>query len=225
MTRKKKMFAPRKLVCLETYWSDGHARAFGERSVRPFLEGLAAQLEPRLAVAHRFVESLAQLAAYTRRGKGLLWRDPEAFDAPVFYLSFHGSPGKIHTSLARFGPARLCEAFRDWGRGYDNLVHFGACSVLKGARGERFAREFLEASGCRAVTGYATDVDWTESMLADLLFLRRFYLSPDPWRELAAIHESVLADFAPARRLGFRLVASSASARATPAPRAARRRG
>lgn len=225
MTRKKARFAPRKLVCLETYWSDGHARAFGERSVRPFFDGLAAQLEPRLMIAHRFVESLSQLAAYTRRRKGLLWRDPEAFDAPVFYLSFHGSPGRIHTSLARVGPERLCEAFRDWGRGYDNLVYFGACSVLKGARGDRFAQDFLAASGCRAVVGYATDIDWMESMLTDLLFLRRFYADPDPWANLRAIHDSVLKDFAPARRLGFRLVTSPARGQATRSRRAAARRG
>lgn len=194
--------APRKLVCLETYWSDRHAQAFRERSVRPFFEGLAAQLEPPLAIAHRFMDSPAQLAAYTRRKEGLLWRDPETFDAPVYYLSFHGSPGRIHTALARIGPAALCRAFAGWGKGYDNLVYFGACSIFKGKRGERFARAFLHSSGCRAVLGYRTDVDWMESMLTDLLFLRRFYVDPDPWRNLRAIHESVLADFAPARRLG-----------------------
>jgi hypothetical protein len=42
-----------------------------------------------------------------------------------------------------------------------------------------------------------------ESMLTDLLFLRRFYGDADPWRNLRAIHESVLTDFAPAHRLGF----------------------
>ncbi|HUN68388.1 MAG TPA: hypothetical protein VMU46_06300 [Burkholderiales bacterium] len=194
--------APRKLVCLETYWSDRQAQAFRERSVRPFFEGLGAQLEPPLAIAHRFMDSPAQLAAYTRRKEGLLWRDPETFDAPVYYLSFHGSPGKIHTALARIGPAALCRAFAGWGKGYDNLVYFGACSVFKGSRGERFARAFLARSGCRAVVGYRTDVDWMESMLTDLLFLRRFYVHPDPWRNLRAIHDSVLEDFAPARRLG-----------------------
>ncbi len=35
-------------------------------------------------------------------------------------------------------------------------------------------------------------------MLTDLLFLRRFYADPAPWRNLRAIHESVLRDFAPA---------------------------
>ena len=119
MRRRKAKFAPRKLVCLETYWSDRHARAFGER----------------------------------------------------------------------------------------------------------FAQDFLKASGCRAIAGYATDVDWMESMLTDLLFLRRFYSDSDQWAKLRAIHESVLEDFAPARRLGLRLVTLRASVRASPAPRAAAHRG
>ena len=205
MRRAKRKAAPRKLVCLETYWGDHQARAFRAPSVLPFFEGLGRLLEPPLAIAHRHVGTLSQLAAYTRRNEGVLWRDPEAFDAPVYYLSFHGSPGRIHTALARLGPATLTRAFAGWGESYDNLVYFGACSVFAGKRGERFAAEFLKASRCRAVLGYATDVDWMESMLADLLFLRRFYADADPWRRLEAIHASVLEDFAPARRLGLRL--------------------
>ena len=196
--------APRKLVCLETYWSDHGASAFRNETVQPFFEGLAGRFDPRLRIAHRFVESPAQLAAYTRRG-GLLWRDPEVFDAPVYYLSFHGSPGTVRTALARLGPARLLKTFEGWGASYDNLVYFAACSVLAGAPGRRFAERFLERSRCRAIVGYTSDIDWTESMLTDLLFLRRFYADPDPWRNLRAIHESVLTDFAPATRLGFTL--------------------
>jgi hypothetical protein len=200
MARNRK--APRKLVCLETYWSDRQVQAFRERSVRPFFEGLAAQLEPPLAVAHRFMDTPSQLVSYTKYKNGLLWRDPETFDTPVYYLSFHGSPGKIHTALAKIGPAALCRAFAGWGKAYDNLVYFGACSVFRGKRGENFARRFLRTSKCRAVAGYTTDVNWMDSMLTDLLFLRRFYADPDPWKNLRAIHDSVLADFAPARALG-----------------------
>lgn len=196
---------PHKLVCLETYWSDHGARAFRTESVQPFLQGLATRIDPALRIAHRFVETPAQLAAYTRRAGGLLWKDPEVFDAPVYYLSFHGSPGTVRTALARLGPARLCRAFEGWGGAYDNLVYFAACSVLAGANGRRFSESFLQRSGCRAIVGYTTDVNWTESMLTDLLFLWRFYCDADPWRNLRAIHESVLTDFAPAYRLGFTL--------------------
>jgi len=99
----------------------------------------------------------------------------------------------------------FCRAFAGWGESYRNLVYFGACSVFADKRGERFAARFLKESRCRAVLGYEADVDWMESMVADLLFLKRFYADPDPWKNLAAIHASVLEDFAPARRLGLRL--------------------
>ena len=44
-----------------------------------------------------------------------------------------------------------------------------------------------------------------ESMLTDLLFLRRFFLDAQPWANLPAIYASVVSDFAPARRLGYEL--------------------
>lgn len=199
---RKAAKAPRKLVCLETYWGDHKGRLFRTPSVLPFFEGLSAQLDPPLRIAHRYVDSLPQLLAYSRHKKGLLWRDRETFDTPVYYLSFHGAPGKLITALTRIGARELYRAFKGWGA-YDNLVYFGACSVFKGARGARFAREFLAASGCRAVLGYTTEVAWMGSMVADLLMLQRFYADPKPWKNLRKIHQSVLEDYAPARRLGF----------------------
>jgi hypothetical protein len=196
---------PRKILCLETYWGDHDVRLFRDRSVLPFLAALAAQFEPPLRVAHRFVDSLSQLGHYTARPEGLLWRDPDAFDVPVFYLSFHGAPGALRSARERIEADALCRTFEGWGRQYDNLLHFGACRIFSGAAGGKFAADFLRVSGCRAVLGYTEDIDWTESMLTDLLFLRRFFSDADPWRNIRRIHRSVLEDFAPARRLGFEL--------------------
>ena len=201
----KRRPAPRKLVCLETYWDDHGARMFGNRSVRPFFDALGAQLDPPLKLAHRFTDSMAQLEHYVSRPDGILWQDTEIFDTPIYYLSFHGSPGTVHAALDKIGPRTLCSAFADWGKGYDNLLYFGACSVLAGPQGRRFARDFLAASRCRAIVGYATDVDWIDSMVIDLLFLRRFFRDRDPWKNLRAIFESVLADVSLAARLGYSL--------------------
>jgi hypothetical protein len=205
MPRAPELPAPRKIVCLETNWGDHNVRLFQHRSVRPFLDVLAAQFDPPIAVAHRFVDSLAQLSFYTARPDGLLWRDPEGFDAPVFYLSFHGAPGALRSTVERIEADALCKAFGNWGSHYANLVYFGACSVFAGRDGEAFARDFLAASGCRAISGYTADVDWMESMVADLLFLRRFFNDADPWQNIRGIHDSVVADFVPARRLGYQL--------------------
>ena len=197
--------APRKIVCLETYWSDHKVHLFQNTSVRPFLEALSAHFDPPLRIAHRFVASTAQLSNYTAMPDGLLWRDIEVFDTPLYYLSFHGSPGRLRSSLSRIGARALCNAFRQWGGQYPNLVYFGACSVFAGRAGRKFVRDFLAASGCRGIVGYTTDIDWLDSMIIDMLFIRRFFVDPDPWANLKQIHQSVLDDFAPARQLGYLL--------------------
>jgi hypothetical protein len=190
-----------KLVCLEAYWNETLSHTF---SVKGFFESMAPLLHPPLTLAHRFVESEAGLA---RRPDGLLWRSQELFDAPVYYLAFHGRPGGVRSLLERIEAGRLCEAFAGYGEGgYRNLVYFACCNVLRGRKGQAFARQFLKASGVRAILGYTTTVDWMASLVCDLLFLHRFYSDPAPWRNLRRIFRSVLRDYPAAKRLGYTLV-------------------
>ena len=197
------MKAPPKLVCLESYWNE---RLFETFSVKGFFEAMAPLVRPPLAVAHRFVDSGAGLEHYAKRG-GVLWRRQELFDAPVFYLAFHGVPGGVKSTLERVGAERLCETFAGYGAGgYRSLVYFACCNVLRGREGTAFARRFLRASRVRAVIGYTTTVDWMASLVTDMLFLQRFYSDPSPWRNLRRIFASVQRDFPRARRLGHTLI-------------------
>jgi hypothetical protein len=77
---------PPKLVCLESYWND---QLFHTVSVKGFLEALRPALRPPLQVAHRLVESRRGLAYYTRRPRGLLWKQREVWDSPIYYLALH----------------------------------------------------------------------------------------------------------------------------------------
>jgi len=197
------MKAPAKLVCLETYWNE---KLFESFSVKPFLDAMAPLVTPPLRVAHRFVESAQGLAYYARRPDGVMWRRADLFDAPVYYLAFHGKPGTVISLTGDIGAEPLVEAFAGYGRGYRSLVYFAACSVLRGAQGERFAKTFLRKTGVRAVIGYTMRVDWMASLVADLLFLHRFYLDPSPWRNLRRIFRSVQRDYPRARRLGHLLI-------------------
>ena len=104
------------------------------------------------------------------------------------------------------GSQPLIDAFEGYGRGYKNLVYFACCNVLRGAKGLRFAQKFLEKSGVRAVVGYRKPVDWMASLVADMLFLHRFYRDPSPWRNLRRIFSSVVRDYPAARRLGYTLI-------------------
>jgi hypothetical protein len=56
------------------------------------------------------------------------------------------------------------------------------------------------------VIGYSTTVDWMASLVADMLFLQRFYADPSPWRNLRRIFASVQRDYPRARRLGHTLI-------------------
>jgi hypothetical protein len=176
-------------------------------SVKGFFEAMAPLAHPPLTVAHRFVESEAGLAYYAKRPDGLLWRSKELFDAPIYYLAFHGRPGAVRSLLERIEADKLCEAFAGYGAGgYKNLVYFACCNVLRGKQGQRFARQFLKASGVKAVIGYTTTVGWMDSLVCDLLFLHRFYSDPAPWRNLRKIFNSVRRDYPAASRLGHTLI-------------------
>ena len=196
--------APPKLVCFEAYWNEKMFQTF---SVKGFFEAMAPLHSPPLTVAHRFVESEAGLAYYAKRPDGLLWQSKELFDAPIYYLAFHGRPGGVRSLLERIEAATLGEAFAGYGKGgYQNLVYFACCNVLRGEKGRKFAQAFLKTSRVKAVIGYTTSVDWMASLVCDLLFLHRFYSDPSPWKNLRRVFNSVQRDYPPARRLGHTLV-------------------
>jgi hypothetical protein len=179
---------------------------FQSYSVKGFFEAMAPLQDPPLTIAHRFVESEAGLAYYAKRPDGLLWRRKELFDAPIYYLAFHGAPGSLVSPTGKIASQPLIDAFEGYGRGYRNLAYFACCSVLRGKKGLRFAREFLRKSRMRAVIGYTRRVDWMASLVCDMLFLHRFYSDPLPWRNLRRIFNSVGRDYPMARRLGHTLI-------------------
>ena len=198
------MKAPPKIVSLEAYWNE---QMFQDFSVKKFLEGMAPLVHPPLTVAHRFVDSAAGLAYYLRRPGGVMWRQRELFDAPVYYLAFHGRPASVRTPVERIDADALMEAFSGYGEnGYRNLVYFAACNVFRGKRGIAFAKDFVKKTRVQAVLGYATPVDWMESLVCDLLFLHRFYRDPSPWKNLRKIFNSVHRDYPAARRLQHILI-------------------
>jgi len=44
------------------------------------------------------------------------------------------------------------------------------------------------------------------SLIVDMLFLKRFYTDNDPWNNLERIYSSILKDFAPAGKMGYTLI-------------------
>lgn len=99
------MKAPRKIVCLESYWNE---ELFQHFSVKGFLDGMAPLVQPPLTVAHRFVDSAAGLAYYLRRPGG--WMASLVCDL-LFLRRFYSDPApwnnlrRIFNSVHRDYPA------------------------------------------------------------------------------------------------------------------------
>src|SRR3954462_15397583 len=106
------MKAPAKLVCLETYWNE---KLFESFSVKAFLDAMAPLATPPLRVAHRFVESAQGLADHAPRPGGGVWGHAGLFDGAVYYLAFHGKPGKVISLPGAIGAEPLVEAFAGYG--------------------------------------------------------------------------------------------------------------
>src|SRR5258706_16451522 len=105
---------PPKIVCLESYWDERLFQAF---SVKGFLESMSPLLHPPLTVAHRFVDSHEGIAHYLRRPGGVMWRQRELFDPPIYYLAFHGRLAAGTPVPGRVTGAQVCRAFAGCGRG------------------------------------------------------------------------------------------------------------
>ena len=203
----RRLKAPPKLVCLETYWNE---KLFQTVSVKGFFEAmapLARSAAHRRAPLRRVGGRARALREAARR------RDVAAARAVrrAGVLPRVPRPARrgFASTLGRIGAASLCEAFAGYG-GYRNLVYFAACNVLRGERGLQFARAVPQGERRARGDRLHHAGDWMASLVADMLFLHRFYSDPSPWRNLRRIFASVLRDYPRARRLGYTLVTRKA---------------
>ncbi len=110
-------------------------------------------------------------------GKYLEEWDQGDYNHAILYLGFHGFAAGLDTRNQRKRePKSLSDYVRlDQLADYANgtwkhcVVHMASCSTLAVEGGD--LGDFLERTKLEAVTGYATDVDWIESLAFDLVFL------------------------------------------------------
>jgi hypothetical protein len=184
-----------RLVCFETNdWSKEHTLA-----VKPYLQAMSTTLLHPFHLQHTFIDSEDSLY----RGA----KDPDAIDskAPFIYLVAHGMPGAIlYGDFDGSGLDALVFPFESQKK-IKRVIYIGACSVFGKEDGEFLAKQLLERSKCEAVIGYCENAGWYHSNFTEMLFITRFYNSPNPFYELDGIFNSVLNDFAPAKKIGLKM--------------------
>lgn len=159
-------------------------------SAKPFLETLewCHGLKFRLKQASNGEELLKHVRE---------WAGEKEWTHSILYFWGHGSPNALwlgsegsdhRVSLQKISEeiAGVCEE--------SVLVHFGACSTLR-----LTDDDFLRKSGVAAVSGYRVDVDWTDSLAFEMLYMSRIqsvmssmegdeegdiYLTPDVMRKV-----------------------------------------
>lgn len=146
------------LVILEVHWEEG--LAVSEYSYGAMLRSYFARL-PDVEVRHRFVHDRADLVRF-------LNEIAELPEPAIVYVSSHGTKEGVQTAAGTIDGTTIGEALRN--SGAIDLLHFGACSAMKGD----FATRIATAAAPHApfpISGYRRDADWAGSAILDFAFL------------------------------------------------------
>jgi hypothetical protein len=146
------------LVILEVHWEESlreREYSYGWM-LRSFFERM-----PDVAVRHRFVHDRADLVRFLNEVAHL----PEP---AVVYISSHGSPHGVQASDGVIDGKTIGAALRA-ARNID-LLHFGACSVLRGDLAEQVRTANAPAARF-PISGYRRDADWAGSAIVDFAYL------------------------------------------------------
>ena len=189
---------PRKLVVLESYWSNDMS---DEISVKNILEAFCPILNPPIKLYHRYVESKKGFKYYT---KEILPNDRDTHDSPVYYVAIHGNPGQLEFEKENMEYDALIDAFKGYDK-TDTIVYFGSCSLFRGTEGQKFGYRFLKATGVRGVFGYIDAVSYLEDTIISYLFFNYFFSTQNPFDSLHLIYEQLINEYLPALDCGFQM--------------------
>ena len=166
------------VFCLENEW-------FGLRSsvsVLPALK-LLHDSDYRVQFIHRDVATRAELEHYLRK-----WLMEKHAGFEVLWLAMHTRkglllPGDVRRHDEKMDFDQLEQALE--GRCAGRIIHFGGCRtlLLPRARIDRF----LRVTRALSVSGFLTEVDWTESTLFETSLMLEMQKHPATRRGMAAL--------------------------------------
>jgi hypothetical protein len=188
-----------RLICFETSDWSTNTHSNDNLAVRPHLLAMSPTLLHPFHLQHSYIPDEKSLYRWVQHPNTI------SSQVPFLYLAFHGLPGGItYNNTEGSGIDELVHPFisADYAK---RVIYIGACSVFAKSEGEILAKHLLEQSNSEAVIGYTANAKWFAATFTDLLFISRFYNSPNPFSELDEIYKSVINDFAPARKIGLRM--------------------
>lgn len=156
-----------KIFCLEGEW---------EKSLKPkySVESYLKYLEEAFGIGYiyRKVNSSDSLRKYL---KAIDKKEYEKYS--VVYLAFHGESKKIeldHSEILTLD--QLAEISGDSFQ--DRIIHFGSCRTLFGSDSKLY--EFKKLTGAKLISGYTKSIEFFESSLLDMAYLKKIIVYKDP---------------------------------------------
>lgn len=150
------------LIILESHWESGLRDP--EYSFGSMLRSFFTRL-PDVEVRHRFVHDLADLRRFCQDAAFLA-------EPVVLYISSHGTPDGPAIGSDIASVETIAECVRDIHN--LQLLHFGACALMRGDAPERIAAAMPE--GVRfPISGFTEYVDWAGSALVDFTYLEMIF--------------------------------------------------
>jgi len=98
-----------------------------------------------------------------RRPDGVLWVDPNAWDVPIFYLAFHGSPGSVHSVLEQIARMICAKPLPGMGA-YPILFILDPAASLR-VQGQKVRKGPSSCIGIEGGDRYKKDVNWMDSLV------------------------------------------------------------
>lgn len=96
------------------------------------------------------------------------WLESGADKFPILFICAHGSPGVIYFGEDALTLVDLGRYIAD--RASGRMIHLSSCSTLEVT--DQKILHFLDASGAKAISGFAEDVDVTTVLLFEMLMLK-----------------------------------------------------
>ena len=190
------------LVIIEARWEESLRET--EYSYGEMLKSFFTRA-PHVQVRHRFFTDRASLSKWLREASFLA-------EPTIVYLSSHGSRKGLAADDGPADAALIAQALR-----YApsvQLLHFGACDVMKGQVPAEIHRR-LGADARFPISGFAQSVDWAASAITDFMYLD-LILARDQTPGLAAQQLAALIPFSQGKVEGGPF--DSVSFRLLPAP-------
>lgn len=179
-----------KIFCLEGEWEKSLKPKYSVESYLKYLDEILG-----IRYIYRKVNSPDSLRKYLKALKR-----NEYEDYKMVYLAFHGKTSQIE--LDHIDALNLDQLAEIAGDSFNNrIIHFGSCRTLLGS--ETRLLEFKKSTGAIMISGYTKSVDFFDSSLLDMAYLKKIvsYKDPRDIEEFLKKNHPILV-----KRLGFKVI-------------------